>query len=54
VKLGMMLDDTKKEYSRSSEVLVPMLGSSMNQVYTEYNVFQKLRRMVEYIHLLQL
>ena len=44
-----MLEDTKKEYSKSNEVLEHMLGSSMSQEYIEYNEFQKQRKMVEYI-----
>jgi hypothetical protein len=50
VNPGMMLEDTKRGYSRFKVEQVPMLVLSMNLEYIVFNVFQKLRKMVEYIH----
>jgi hypothetical protein len=47
-----MLEDTKKGYSRSSEEPEPMLGSNTSQESTASSVYQKLRKMDEFIPLL--
>jgi hypothetical protein len=49
----MMQDDIRNEYSKFKVELEHMLDSSMNQGYIEFSVFQKLRKMDEFIPLQQ-